>query len=642
MKLISITASGFKGRDFSFSLKPMNIFFGANYVGKTRVMDAIRLALLGYLPELGKRNQDTFGLATGSAMEVTAVFDDGQTLRRRWSLKGNSVVAENEIPEGVKEWGNLNVMLNADEYFGLTDAARVKYVFAHCQFRGGLDRGGILERLRNVIGKSAAVLDVLDMNILVGLGAQEFVEKLLFEASEAWSAAKVSMLRSEKTIQGLTDMRLRDEPSRPSVLLDEQRAQHTRELAELNQMKGRLMGSYTQMQNDRQRRVVLNREIGFGTKDRLQLVAVSDKYALLTGKLKLEGEITQPQIMAAHAKAGDSSEVVNGLARQITATLRQKFVAEKSLAGLDEATVCPFCGATGDSWKTLKAAEYAAEIDVSAGEVEKLVAAQEQAGVIFRADTIVHGLLIAKQQQLVVLNEEKDRTFREMAALEPRIARLGALDEELARLMPENAELTTQVESAQTRINLSNESIRALDVEIRAVAGRAFELKRLADAEAERDVAKADTAILAAVGKELRVIQGEMVAGAFGPLLIRANSFFSNVLKTELAYNAEEGGEIGVWREGQWIGHRTFSGTEKALTYAAIQAALAMQSPFRMMLVDELGRLDENSRRGVVIAVRQALEDGRIDGFVGIDTGRGELYAAQAKHDPELQVLEIL
>lgn len=101
-------------------------------------------------------------------------------------------------------------------------------------------------------------------------------------------------------------------------------------------------------------------------------------------------------------------------------------------------------------------------------------------------------------------------------------------------------------------------------------------------------------------------------------MLTITNSFFGHILRTPIAYHA---GEIGTWRDGTWVGHKTFSGAEKALCYAAIQAALASLSPFRLMLVDEMNRVHDEYLGKLIDGVDAAVKQKRIDQFVGIDTG---------------------
>ncbi len=649
MKLTRIIARGFKGRDFDIQLTPANILFGGNFRGKTRVMDAIRLALLGHLPELGKSNRDTFGLASGQEMEVVAEFDTGLRIRRRWTLSGNSVKSDQDVPESIKELGDMAVMLNADEYFGLSDRARVDYVFAHCSMRSALGPDDIVSRVEKLLlaDHKGTLLD----KFIAKLGGKEddkhypdgraFIEGQIETVAQLWKDAKAAAVRAEKTIQQLTDMRLRDEPTTPITVLEQRRVKLTGELAELNERKGRVIGSFTQMKTDAQRRSTITREISFGDKNRIQLADLKDKLALVVRTLDIESPVTQEMVSATASAVEMAIQQKNEALRLKAEADTAKDTAEKRLAHLDGEDACPYCGAKGETWKAQKSADLAQEMGAAEVESAKQHKRVEELTVVVNEARNTHLLTLQQQRNQQDLLTEKSQLLMKVASLEPQVSRLETLADEAKRLMADDPNLTVQVEMLQSEINIKNEEIRQVDGEIKAVNGRAFELKRLADAEKERDDAKVEAKIAEVAGKELRVIQGEMVAEAFRPLLDRANSFFGRVLKTPLAYNAAEGGEIGTWRDGLWVGHRTFSGTEKALTYAAIQAALAMASPFRLMLVDELGRLDENSVDGVINAVCRALDEGRIDGFVGIDVSRGPFYELHASANPNLQVIEI-
>ncbi|HVY61151.1 MAG TPA: hypothetical protein VHF22_05825 [Planctomycetota bacterium] len=160
--------------------------------------------------------------------------------------------------------------------------------------------------------------------------------------------------------------------------------------------------------------------------------------------------------------------------------------------------------------------------------------------------------------------------------------------------------------------------------------GRASELQRLAQAETDRDSAKKEQAIAEAAVAKLREIQGKMVAEAFRPLLEEANRLFRGALPFSLEYNAEKA-EIGRRAGGVWVGHKTFSGVEKLLTYAAIQMALAAKSPIRIMLLDEMLRAQNTDERPVfdelVDACKQAVREFGIDQFVGVIPGNASSYA---------------
>ena len=176
-------------------------------------------------------------------------------------------------------------------------------------------------------------------------------------------------------------------------------------------------------------------------------------------------------------------------------------------------------------------------------------------------------------------------------------------------------------------VGCTQDALTQLETRRRLLVGRSQDLRRLSEAEQLRDNARMGEEVSKTAAAALRELQRRFVADAFRPLLETANAFFSEVLTTPLAYND---GEIGTWREGTWVGHKTFSGAEKRLAYVAIQAALASRSPFRLMLLDELGTVDDVNAMKVARGVAAAIERGTIDQFVGIDVGRGLLYSAEA------------
>lgn len=648
MKLNRISAIGLKGPEFSHDLTDATVLYGRNFRGKTRVIDAIRLALLGYLPELGKRNQDTFGLASGPVLEVKAFFDTGLVIRRRWSASGNSVKSESDVPEELKAMGDLSTMLDASAYFGLSDRARVDYVFAHCPVNSSMGPDDVVARVEKKLlaeqPQEAVTRFVLKISAKEDdqhyPGAQAFLDAQIEAVAALWKDAKAAATRLEKTIQGLTDLRLKDEPATPMTVLEDTKAKLTRELAELNEQKGRFLGSFTQMKADRQRRETIEREMRFADKNRQALVELRAKLDLVRADLAAAPVVEHTEIQRLWSEVSRAANLAQNLADAAKQHELAKTTAERKLAELDAKTCCPYCGADGDGWKALNAAELAKAVD----EAKELAATAAKQRKDALADEQValrkHEELVAQQNKRTQLTELEAAVLRQIAQIEPALQRLDAMSEELKRLMPDDPELTAKVETIQTKINITNEGLRTVDAQIREANGRAHEVKRLADAEKERDEAKLDAEVAALAGKELRAIQAEMVEQAFKPLLTRANAFFADVLKSPIAYNPD-GGAIGSWRGGVWVGHATMSGTERALVYAAIQAALAMQSPFKLMLLDELGRLDDENAAKTVQNVVLALKDGLVDQFIGIDAGRGELYRNEALENPGFTVVEV-
>lgn len=643
MKLAKISFTNFKGATASYNLTAITIFVGLNFRGKTRVMDAIRLSLLGFLPELGKAAASTWGLSSGSDMEVQAEFDDGTVIRRGWKLKGDSVVKSEELPD-MARFGDLTVMMNAETYFALSDRKRVEYVAAHCPGSADTNAHGIQTRVLGTLMEQFEAdptrAFVLHLEKLTAgrshANAQEFLDAQIEAADQIVKVSKQHADIQQKTIVGLSHLRAQDDPTTSMGALESQRAQINTDIATLTEKRGGFMADFTQMKADDARRATIERELRFADKNRQEHRDLTAKLALIDAELV---NAQAPEVADVLALQRESTALESR--RAVIINNQQTAEAAKVLAinaedQVDAATACPYCGATGDGWKKIKLAELAQEIDARKEVLAKM--ASDKLLIEDQINTLIFKISAAKDASYKIgqLNTSKVTVNQQLATLATTLARLDTLTEELGRLRTNDPKLTTNVEVLQTELNIKQQELRGIDGQIREGMGRSHELQRLAEAEKERDQANAEQEVAKAAAKELRAIQSELVAAAFKPLLDIANSFFGSVLQTPLAYHQ---GEIGTWRDGLFVGHHTFSGTEKALTYAAIQMALASQSPFRLMLVDELGRMDANTLAEALFAINDAVKAGSVDQFIGASaSGNGRQIAAG---DSAFQVIEI-
>lgn len=105
MKLVSIQIENMHNvLKHKYTINNMTYFYGRNGAGKTTVLQAIQLALLGYIPGTSKTNEAIFRHANGHSMTVSAVLDDdGQkvVVTRSWTKNGQRVMSGTTIePEG--------------------------------------------------------------------------------------------------------------------------------------------------------------------------------------------------------------------------------------------------------------------------------------------------------------------------------------------------------------------------------------------------------------------------------------------------------------------------------------------------------------------------------------------------------------
>lgn len=163
------------------------------------------------------------------------------------------------------------------------------------------------------------------------------------------------------------------------------------------------------------------------------------------------------------------------------------------------------------------------------------------------------------------------------------------------------------------------------------------DVKRAAQAAIEHNQAKARLAVAKKILAILQDVKTVIVEGAFMALLNVANSIVGPILKSPLAFFENE---VGRWDDGgKFIGHGTFSGTEQALTFVAIATALAQQSPLRILIFDELGRLDDGRKFEVTRLLFEALKGGHIDQFIVAGAVERELFRDWMFDD--LQVIEL-
>lgn len=629
MYLMKIWGRNVKGGDFSFDLTRANVLIGDNFKGKTRVADAVRLVYLGYLPELGKQPRSTFKLSAGAEMEVGGTFNNGEEISRRWFLKGETVKTEDSLPPGFDAVSAiLATMLNADVYFGLSDRDRVTYVFENCRLAKVFARDEITARIAKVAPgyEFAPFWQDVDATEGVTLTPQLEIELLVGFVAEEWRSLKEQAKRMEETTRGLSNLRALDAQTRPVSAIDDDRVRVERALAELNERKGAVAAAYGEQARAQQRRQEIAREINATDKDAHAKVELDNRLDMILRELAaFPPEANVRALFDVMTNAQRDYDVARLPAGELR---RQVDEVEEEIHQIDGMTECPTCGACGEGWKKGRLAELVqkhAALAQRLAAATNLVVERDEAREKAKKE---HDDASASETRRAQFKVEEARSRDALSKLDARLARRTALEEERDRLPDYDMKVEERMQAVQGEINVLQQESRALENERSAAIGRQHDLKRLADAETARDRAKGDQELAAAAGKELRQIQSELVEAAFGPLLERANRIFAGVMLTPLAYRD---GEIGTWRSGVWVSHETFSGVEKALTYAAIQAALAAESPYRVMIVDELGRLRHDNAELAAVAVLNALERGDVEQFIGIDPERPGLYRTLPK-----------
>lgn len=105
MRIESITIDGMHklNKPTTYTFEDMNYIFGTNGAGKSTILQAIQLALLGYIPGTNKKIGDIFKHSCGRKMEITLNLSDGVTIHKCWEKNAKSIsYTEDIVPEGTE------------------------------------------------------------------------------------------------------------------------------------------------------------------------------------------------------------------------------------------------------------------------------------------------------------------------------------------------------------------------------------------------------------------------------------------------------------------------------------------------------------------------------------------------------------
>jgi chromosome segregation ATPase len=641
--LSSVGASNLKGQTFELPLSKAVAIIGPNFSGKTAIIEAIRLALIGYIPEVGKRTQATWGLSSGPEMWVIARFSDGEEIRRRFYMKGPTIAVENDgisfdLP-----------LLHPDHYFGLTDTDRTNYVFSRIRLPEIYSVDSIMAELQNInleeahteaVEKAKRVV-VKELHERCFEGAtvlQEPIEKaveLLREKYTYWNRRKTE---TQGAVTTLTELKTREKASAAPADIDGQIAQAQKDLEACNSEKGRLTAERDAAERAAGRRQNLQRELDKDRIDYPRMLAQKqeEKEALekdLVPEPKPEEIEATRRLIAA---AREVMTIADGDVRVADTAIGEVDARLKEIKGLK---ACPYCKAKGTDWKKPLEAELKERKTNAEQAIKAATKKRDLANDSLRDETETLETLTRAQESNHRLREQIRQIEREIGNLQTD---QRAEDQKRQRYQDEIAEIGKpgDVKKLNQAIAFAEEKrvgaatrLSELNGVKQAETRYQHDLLRAMEAEKEHQDAKANLAVVKKFAETLKDKKEAMICEAFTKLMQVANLFTKSILKSPLVLHQNV---IGRFEGSKFVPHDTFSGTEKALTYIAIATALSSDAPLRLVLLDEIGRLDVANQGAVINRLLNLVNEGVIDQFILVGT---ELHQIGTWKD--LQVVEV-
>lgn len=624
MQITRVTARGLKVPNFSDEYGPVTIISGPNATGKTARLDAIRLALLGYIPELGKGNQATAQLARGSSLEVELDIEAGgwRRITRRWLCKDGRWTkqehGECEIPA---------ILLDPRTFFDLGEKDKVRYVFERCPINTTIDE--ILTKVKNVrlephtedheavIRQLVDELDKADMDRFeAGQDFGEWLRGRITDLRERARVAKGHAERMKKTVQGLTVL--------TDVSATEQKAlEAKRELEKLVLKRDALrheLATVAERLRMARKTMAQREDLRANLDDRAK-----ENIEELTRKieaLRKEPKADPDKLEAASQKQIKAGKALAKAEAELTGLKNERARVAKELAEVEQCKTCPFCGTPGEEWKERRTTELKAKLADLDSEIEDRAA--KIASLREKSTAAADEMAAAKE----ALNRAT-RAASELVGLEHTLASLRRkmtegkallqsipddIEDQIAELVGAEKRLTEKTGKIESQMRQLEQMHRdwVQSCEKAKLEAQSIEAARKAQAEADAMVAVVDA---------LEEHERDLAHKAIDSLVGRINGIVQPILRWNLSFRD---GQFGRYDETGWIPLAAFSGTEQAVTFAAVSLVLSEGSPLRLVMLDELGRLDAERKTQLLITMQLLVKNHVIDQFIGVDTSTGD------------------
>lgn len=639
MHIANIKAQQLKGRSFGHDLAQLTLIHGRNFRGKTSIIEACRLALLGRIPEIGSRNQDAFELAGGPEMRVEATFSNRASVARTFRGKANSEgkvsVSANADVSGEIAPEELEEMpaLDSAAYFSMTESDRLAYVFQKARLPEDYKGEALMKRIDGTLPTGNTDAEREARHKVIGICSEAFTHNPVLlaltlltgetgELRKEYTFHNRAAKESEGAIRTLTDLKTREGECSAETLgeLDEELHRLSNQRAELSEKYGALNSRAAEVARQLNSRRLAEQMLNEPVKSYKEDISRAEA-RLAEIKSAIVPLPQSPDSAALETLARKAGTTMSEKATAVTRLKSQLESIEEERRGIAKHEACPYCKSKKKGWQD----EILKTLDDRKGELSDPIASAEKEAA--EAAAAFEAASKAWKDRLELERAQAERN-RETTALQANIGSWQAADQsnekrlEAARQTIEETKDVKPLEDGELQI--TRDVMAKVDAEIKAVTDRRdaaiklrTDLQRAAQAGQKHESHKAMTACIKAAGDELKNVQKEMIEQAFRGILDFANNIVGNLLISPLDYHQ---GEIGRWDGYRFVKHRTFSGTEKALCYVAIAAALSHDAPFRIVLLDEMGRLDRQNKDAVMKNLSAAVARGDLDQVIAIDT----------------------
>jgi uncharacterized protein YdcH (DUF465 family) len=540
------------------------------------------------------------------------------------------------------------LMLNPREYFDLSPAKRIDYVFGLVGMKDGNDISkvirGDIRTLKpetkpndpepSAEAKAAYEKAIDDMMKLVDTNwadakgsASAFLNAVVLGFEECIKNQRQHVDRMAKTVQGMTA--IKDAPEiAPRAIADIEN-----DMARLAALSMDLAGKRATLNERKRQQEQARKSTERAAQIRRDIAVILETPAdvtLATAHDEATAKLAQLEKQRDEmAKAGGQLEVAKADYETLGRALGVLEARHAEAMGVYEENKdkpeCPLCGSTGVNAGHGCNLTFAQVLEDRASGLAREIALSKDAKIV--AMTKFHIF----DKQLNDIDVERVRVRKQLDSLKEKQAhaqrvasRLESLNAELRGIEGATTVGQPQSEASEMELAMEEGNLRttrdALKVELAKVQSRENSLAECAKAEREHLTGQV---MLAAWKQGIEVLKEQKavaVRDAFDAILKPANLLWTAICPEPLRYHE---GDIGYWRtlHSGFVSFKTFSGAERALCFMALSLGLATQAPFKLCVLDEFGNFDASNQCLLMTRIAECVARGAIDQFIGLLPG---------------------
>lgn len=603
MYIKNISAENLKGLTFDQELKPLSMIVGPNFSGKSARLMAIRLALMGFDPQMGKGNPATFKLSSSTSMKVGVKLSDDQEYNRTWTQDNKGSVKCSGTLQTIS-----NPTLDSSIYFSLSATEKMKYLFRTADLsKKEWNAQTIIEEILHAVEEGGGKRDPVEDSLKISDGSiQVTIETWIDDLKKLWSDANAEKKRCDGTLLKLTELKNADASATANQIgtVRKDIAIFRDDANSISKQIGELQG---EMDSKQRRTTELKSKIE-------KIEALPSVRSLKDDLTKQIGSISYEEALKHHT---DIDKATGEMVNKMNALMGEREILTKKIDSLKDHSTCPTCGA--------KASEG---LSVILKDIQKEFTSKVKTTEALREEyaTSRKALQLADS----TLKDARDRK-QKSDSLKIKIAEAEQLNKQKDELVAEFKKLSEDVKAGANpadngKMVLLKNKLSTIQADIKTkdeILAKLEATKRdqilLEETKAAHESAEAELISYKIAGQFLKDKQEQLVKDVMGPITTNANRIFFSVTNKKLDIH---NGDIGYWSGHRFVNHEAFSGSEQALAYVGFTAALVINQSLRLVILDEFGRVSHVNKIMVLNILKHCVDDGTIDQAIVVDTSK--------------------